>query len=128
MQPASFSGDSGTPPGMQIQGADHQTENIGRDKAELRGPKTDDADDDAVDRAERPPLPTTAPDKDCRGNRQSAGKIIKPQHVRRTSTDILTEDFALPMICGPWLRDRGHLTGTKSCARRHFPLSRAQIV
>ena len=98
-------GNSRTPPGMQIQGADHHTENISRDKAELRGPKTDDADDDAVDRAERPPLPTTAPDKDRRGNRQNARKIIEPQHVRRTSTDILTEDSALQMICGLWLRD-----------------------
>jgi hypothetical protein len=90
---------------MQIQGADHQTENVGRDKAELRGAKADDADDDAVDRAERPPLPTTAPHEDCRGNRQNARKIIKPQHVSRTSADILTEDFAFKMICGLWLRD-----------------------
>jgi hypothetical protein len=95
---------------MQIQGADHHTENIGRNKAELRGPKTDDADDDAVDGAERPTLPTTAADKDCRGNRQNAREIIKPQHVRRTSADILTEDFALKLIYGLWLRDRGHLT------------------
>ena len=90
---------------MQIHGADHDTENIGRDQAELRGPKTDDADDDAVDRAERPSLPTTAPDKDCRSNRQNARKIIKAQHARRTSADILTEDFPLSVICGLWLRD-----------------------
>jgi len=90
---------------MQIQGTNHHTENVGRDKAELRGAKADDADDDAVDRAESPPLPTTPPDKDRRGNRQNAGKIIKPQHVSRTSADILTENFALKMICDLWLRD-----------------------
>ena len=115
---------------MKIHGADHHTENIGRDKAELRGAKTDDADDDAVDRAKRPPLPTAAADEDCRSNRQKARKVIKPQHVRRTSATILTEDFALKVICDLWLRDRGHLTGTKSRARAGWgpSPSRAQIM
>ena len=102
---APFLGNSRTPPCIQIHGADHHTENVGRDEAELGGPKTDDADDDAVDRTQRPPLPTTASDKDCRSNRQNARKIIKPQHGRRTSADILTEDFALKLISGLWLRD-----------------------
>ena len=73
---------------MQVHGTDYHAKNVGRDQAELRSPKTDDADDNAVDRAERPSLPTTAPDKDCRSNRQNARKIIKPQHVGRTSANI----------------------------------------
>jgi len=50
----------GPAPGMQVDGADYKAENIGWNKACLRSSETNDADDDAVHRAQGPAFPATA--------------------------------------------------------------------
>ncbi len=51
---------SRSPPRSQVEAVDHDAEQIGRDKAQLRGLDGNDADNGAVDAGQNPSLPTPA--------------------------------------------------------------------
>ena len=65
-------------PGVQVDGAHGDAENVGGDKTELRGSDGNDADDNAVDRGERPAFPVAASHQHGGCDGQNTRKIIKP--------------------------------------------------
>jgi hypothetical protein len=56
---------------------ERQAKKIGGNKAELRGAKSDDADNYAIRSGYDPPLPHAARDETSRQDRQSTGQIIE---------------------------------------------------
>src|SRR5712691_8444159 len=60
------SGSLGFAPGAEVDGVEHEAEQIGGDETQLRRPDSDDADDDAIDGGENPALPTPPPHQDGR--------------------------------------------------------------
>ena len=60
---AYFSGQSGSAPRAQIDGAHHHAEYVGGNEAQLVGFETDDADQYAVDAGQRPAFPAPSPNQ-----------------------------------------------------------------
>src|SRR5579862_4837177 len=82
----------GPAPGSHVDASDYNAKNIGRDEAQLCGSESDDADDRAIHAGQDPTFPTATPQQHSRYNSQHARKIIKPQHVGRTSDSIVSEE------------------------------------
>lgn len=102
---------TGFAPRSQVDGADHNTEQIRRNEAELSSPKPDHADDGTVDCGQSPALPAASSHKNGGRNRQQARYIIKTQHVGTPPEGIFCGNTrAFFCDCALSLHDGGHLT------------------
>src|SRR6266446_9487210 len=69
------------PPGAMIYRIEGNAEHVGRDESKLRRPKTNHADDSAIDSRQNPTFPAAFSQQDGRNDCKYAGYVVKPEHT-----------------------------------------------
>jgi len=69
-------------PVPDVVGIEGDAEEVGGDEAELRGAQGYDANDQAIGAGDHPALPDFSANKNGREDRENAGDVVEPEHVR----------------------------------------------
>jgi hypothetical protein len=81
----------GLAPGAEIHRIQGDAKQVGRNEAELRGTKADEANDYTVDCRKNPALPTSPSYQNCGNDCKYARQVIKPEH-----SELLVTQTSMP--------------------------------